>query len=66
MKCEVRTEKYEFSTGKKPSGFGTWAFGTKDEQTVWFFNGKYSEAKKQAIAKANEILPKFTTIYVLP
>ena len=46
MKCS--TTQYENSHGKKPRGFGKWAFGNIDE--IMFITGKYAEAKKQAAA----------------
>ncbi len=49
---EVRTTKYEWSTGEAPRGYGTWAFKIWQEEV--FFSGKYAEAKKQAIAYAKE------------
>lgn len=44
MKCSTR--QYEISHGKKPRGYGAWAFGNLDE--IMFVTGKYAEAKKQA------------------
>ena len=61
----VRTDKYEWSYGKKPRGTGSWAFGNRSETVVWFEWGSYAEAKKKAIAKANEMIGS-ETLYVLP
>ena len=63
---EVRTERYEFSTERKPRGTGTWAFGNKSETVVWFFWGSYGDCKKMAVKKANEELGKYEAVYVLP
>lgn len=63
---EVRTEKYEWATGKKPRGYGNWAFGNRSETVVWWEFGTYAEAKKKAIATANDKLQSGEAIYVLP
>jgi hypothetical protein len=58
MNIEVRTSEYEFSHGKKPKGSGHWAFymgSERDTLKAHWFVGKYSEAKKQALAKAQEL-----------
>jgi hypothetical protein len=58
MKIEVKTSEYEFSHGKKPRGFGSWAFYMGSEQDTLkahWFHGTYAEAKKQAQAKAQEL-----------
>jgi len=49
------TRQYEFSHGAKPRGRGSWAFEIRegDEEIGWF-QGTYSEAKKQAKAWAQE------------
>ena len=47
---DVNTERYEFSTGKKPRGFGGWAFQVGDQ--VVFLTDLYSEVRKTAIAQA--------------
>lgn len=55
---EVDTSYYEFNTGKRPSGFGSWAFvfnkkTYKNVNEVFWVHGKtYSEAKKIAIEEA--------------
>ena len=59
MKVEVRADRYVWSAGKMPRGYGSWAFSTKknpdDVDDVWFFYGNYADAKKQAIEKAKEV-----------
>jgi hypothetical protein len=59
MTVEVRTSEYEFSHGHKPRGRGGWAFymgrDTGDLSKVHWFNGTYSEAKRQVQAKAREL-----------
>ena len=49
----VSTGEYEFSHGKKPRGYGHWAFfiGSETVEPV-FFTGLYGECKKQAVALA--------------
>lgn len=61
MKTIVRTNKYEITSGKKPKGFGSWAFEIGNS-VVWI-TGNYGEAKKQAIAKAKADGIEF--VYVL-
>ncbi len=54
MKIEVSTTNYEFSHGKKPRGFGTWAFESFCNDgivTVWH-RGAFADAKRLAIADA--------------
>jgi hypothetical protein len=44
---EIETRQYEFSHGKKPRGYGSWAFffdGNHDIDAAMFHTGKYSEA----------------------
>ena len=55
MSIEVSTREYEFSHGKKPRGYGNWAFffdGATDVGAAKWFTGKFSEAKKMAVAWA--------------
>ena len=49
----VNTTDYEWTTGRKPRGYGHWAFEICGE--TYFFTGTYGAAKKQAIAKAREL-----------
>lgn len=59
MKTEISTSAYEFAHGKKPSGWGSWAFEfrIKGVWVTWFAPGekKYSEARKLAVAEADKI-----------
>lgn len=48
MKTLIDTTRFENSYGKKPSGFGCWAFETKDKETVMQFFGTFTDAKKAA------------------
>lgn len=47
----INTEKYYHS--RHPRGYGNWGFEIVG--AVYFFNGQYSQAKEQAIAKAQEV-----------
>jgi hypothetical protein len=59
MNIEVRTSEYEFAYCQKPRGTGNWAFfmgrNTNDVSKAHFFYGKYSDAKRKALAKAQEL-----------
>lgn len=49
---EVETTQYEFVHGKRPKGYGMWAFffdGETDSLKAFWHTGKYSEAKAMAI-----------------
>ena len=48
----VETDKYIFSTGKIPRGYGMWAFEIKHKEH--FFHGNYSDCKKKAIIEARK------------
>ena len=55
MTIEFSTKEYVFSHRKEPRGYGQWAFffdGATDVDDAQWFTGKYSEAKKMAIAFA--------------
>jgi len=56
MTVEVRTNAYEWSYGKKPRGYGTWAFwlgrDTSDITKAHFYTGMYSDAVRQIKEKA--------------
>ena len=52
MSIEISTTNYEFSHGKKPRGYGKWAFFFDGGDVPLFFTGKFSEAKRMAIAYA--------------
>ena len=51
-KIEVNNDEYRFYYGKQPSGRGNWSFDIGGK--TYSFNGKYSEASKQAKKKAQE------------
>lgn len=52
----VMTEEYECSHGKKPRGFGHWAFrfhqSWRSEAEPRFYTGTYGEAKQRAMRDA--------------
>lgn len=52
----VATTGYEFAHGRRPSGYGSWAFeiGSKDqlEELFWVHQSLYSAAKKAAVQEA--------------
>jgi hypothetical protein len=52
MSIEVNTTQYQFSHGKSPRGYGQWAFFFDGESEPQWYNGKFSDAKKMAIAYA--------------
>lgn len=61
----VNTSLYQFSHGKLPRGgcaHTAWAFEIEGE--VKFFNGKYADAKRQAVAFAKSV--DAFEIFVLP
>lgn len=66
----INTREYELANGgKKPRGFGHWAFTTNSlkEKEVFFIQGNFSEAKRKAETECNRRnLPKWDTIIVLP
>lgn len=53
-RSEVVTSNYEFTHGRRPAGYGSWAFGPQKssrlEDMFWVNNAYYQHAKKQAIA----------------
>ena len=63
---EFITTDFELAHGHKPAGRGSWAFAPTnfptDADIIWV-NGLYSEAKKTALAIAQQ--RGFETIYVL-
>ena len=59
----IKTTQYQFSHGKKPRGFGVWAFGIQGE-TYFTTPMKYSAAMQDACKMAT--LKKATEIEVLP
>lgn len=52
MAIEIRTSEYVFAHGKKPRGWGSWAFFFDNVTEPYFFQGLYGNAKKMAIAFA--------------
>lgn len=61
MSIDIR--QYVIAHNKAPRGYGNWAFSDRHGQTIQFFCGTYTEAKKAAIqwAKQNNI----PTLYLL-
>jgi len=52
----VITSEYEFAHGKKPRGYGRWAFLMGcNKMDVHFFTGTYSDCLKQAKVKAKSL-----------
>lgn len=45
MKTNINTNSYQFSHGKKPSGYGFWFFEVDGE--TFSFTGKYSDLAKK-------------------
>lgn len=65
----VDTSTFERSHGKKPRGYGSWAFYNKPDHgdefdKLFFANGTYTEAKKAALAFAAE--SGWRRLWVLP
>ena len=57
MTISFNTFEFEMAHGKRPRGDGGWAFffhHTRCIEEVVFYQGKYSEAKKQATAEAKK------------
>ena len=55
MTVHVNTNDFEFSHGKQPRGYGSWAFffnRRADVNTAFWFNGTYAEARKAATEEA--------------
>lgn len=50
------TQKYEFTHGHPPRGYGSWAFRLSamdpEEQLFWVHSTNYADAKKKAIEAA--------------
>lgn len=75
MAIDFDTTQFEFSHGRAPKGYGSWAFGTTrnpdvmDSAKCWFTPGAmaYADAKKWAKAKAVQTFGKGAsgTLYVL-
>lgn len=50
-KPEIVTMDFEFAHGKKPKGYGMWAFATRRNpliSSIFYFTGNYGEAKRAA------------------
>jgi hypothetical protein len=66
----VDTSTFERSHGKKPRGFGSWAFynkpdhGGEFDKLFWSHVTNYSEAKKAALAHAAKV--GWNRLVVLP
>ena len=60
-KVTVSTRDYEFSHGRTPKGQGNWVFIFPNNTIDWF-RGTYTEARKAAIARAKS--QGFTSIDV--
>ena len=56
----ISTESYEFAHGKRPRGYGLWAF--KINGSLEFFQGTYGNTVKMAKEYAREILRDNTAV----
>lgn len=75
VKVDFDTTEYEFAHGRKPKGYGSWAFSEErnpDIMTVKFWPGTYTQAKQAAAAAARAAVPadapaeyRFVTLHVL-
>jgi hypothetical protein len=52
---EVNTNEYEFSHGRKPRGFGSWAFEVKGDVYWCKSSQTYTDAKREAMAEARRV-----------
>jgi len=64
MSVEVNTTEYEFSHGKKPRGFGCWAFQIGRDPEPYWSHGNYGQAVKDARKMA--VAKKEWLVKVLP
>jgi hypothetical protein len=69
MTITYDTNEYEFSHGRKPKGFGSWAFEVDLMEgatplTWWFNQSTLTDAKKKMNSIIREALPKSTVVYV--
>ena len=58
MKIEVVTREYENEYGKKPRGYGSWAFfpGTsRDAESAIWAHGTFTDAVRQVKEKAKRL-----------
>lgn len=58
MTCEFSTRDFEFTHGKAPRGFGSWAFSIEDSAPQWAPPSSFADAKKWARARAREMAPQ--------
>lgn len=62
-KVEFDTTDYEIAHGRKPRGYGAWAFSPErridpcDPSIIWVYNATYTEAKKIAAEPGTRVLP---------
>jgi hypothetical protein len=62
----INTSSYEFSHGRKPRGFGSWAF-TINGELKWFNQATYGQALKKVKDYVRQNYKrKFVTIRVEP
>jgi hypothetical protein len=65
MAVEVNTTEYEFSHGKKPRGYGYWAFQVgRNPEPFFAKGGTYSEAVREAKQHAASV--RAAVVKVLP
>jgi hypothetical protein len=66
-RIEIETTDYEFEYGKKPSGFGSWAFAYRrnaDLSEIFWVHGNYALAKQVARQRAKT--ERQPTVHVMP
>lgn len=81
MRVDFATTEFEFSHGRQPRGFGSWAFslernpdvsspaGPAEGGVIWTHSCSYTEAKKAAKAALVAAAPegsRSATLWVLP
>jgi hypothetical protein len=67
MRIEIETTDYEFSHGRKPSGFGSWGFAYRrdaDFGEIFWVYGSYLLAKQ--IARQRARTERQPTVHVMP
>ena len=68
MAITIFTAQFELSHGKPPRGYGSWAFAEEkhegDFDKMFWFTGKWSEARKRAIAWC--FAKKLNGVWLLP
>jgi hypothetical protein len=52
MSIEINTNEYQFAHGKKPRGYGYWAFFFDSSHTPVFIADNWGDARKRALAYA--------------